>query len=63
MVRLSSSFILIALAATSFAAPIIQRTVPQVEADVAAIDSKITALDQAIKNFNGNNVSAALVPP
>jgi hypothetical protein len=60
MVQFSFSLILVALAATGFATPIVKRTAAQVESDIATIAMQVTELDNSIKSFSGG-VTAALV--
>jgi len=59
MVQLSPSLILAALVVSGFANPIFKRTVSVVVSDINTIDSKVTALDQSIKAFDGKNIVAA----
>ncbi|KAJ6492989.1 hydrophobic surface binding protein [Mycena sanguinolenta] len=51
MVRFTRSFFSLCLIAASFAAPN-KRTVAQIEADIAAISTQVTVLDNAIKASN-----------
>lgn len=64
MVRiLSPYFVLIALAATTYASPTKRSTVAQVEADLATIQTQVTTLDTDINNFpaTGGTVLQLLV--
>lgn len=65
MVHLKSTLVfLVSIAAVGLATPV-KRTVAQVNADIASISSKVTALDTAINSFpaTGGTLLAALVGP
>lgn len=62
MVQLSRLLLSLALVAASLATPL-KRTVAQIEADLATLQSQVTSLDNNIKGFPASGLTGALVFP